>query len=119
MGWDDWNKVASLPTLHPRHIKINVAEFIAALITCETFAQFCIGRITVLHLDNITAKAWLDSARCPRAPFDRCAQGTHLYMIRMTMKIRTQWVASKDNELADICSRRRFSGRDSGHIVRE
>ena len=71
--------MASIAALHPRHIKINVAEFVAALITCETFSQFCVGRITVLHLDNVTAKAWLDSARCPRAPFDRCAQGTHLY----------------------------------------
>ena len=33
------------------------------------------------------------------------------------MKIRTQWVLSRENELADICSRRRFSGRDSGHII--
>ena len=55
MGWDDWNRVASIAALHPRHIKINVAEFVAALITCETFSQFCVGRITVLHLDNVTA----------------------------------------------------------------
>ena len=117
MCWDDWSKVGSIAALHPRHIKINVAEFVAALITCETFSQFCVGHITVLHLDNVTAKAWLDSARCPRAPFDRCAQGTHLYMIKMTMKIRTQWVPSRENVLGDICSRKRFSGRDSGHII--
>ena len=117
MGWDDWNRVASIAALHPRHIKINVAEFVAALITCETFSQFCVGRITVFHFDNVTAEAWLDSSRCPRARFDRCAQGTHLYMIKMTMKIRTRWVPSRENVHADICSGKRFSGRSSGHII--
>ena len=117
MSWDEWNKVASIAALHPRHMKINMAEFVAALITCETFSPSCVGKITLLHLDNITAKAWLDSARCPRAPFDRCAQGTHLYMIKMSMKIRTQWVPSSENMLADVCSRRPFSGKDSVHMV--
>ena len=46
-----------MPELHPGSAKINVAEFIAALITCETFADFCAGKITVIQVGNITAKA--------------------------------------------------------------
>ena len=46
-----------MPELHPGSAKINVAEFIAALITCETYADHCKGRITILEIDNITAKA--------------------------------------------------------------
>ena len=97
--------------------KINAAEFLAALITCETFSRFCVGCITKLSLDNVTAKAWLDSARCPRYPFDRCAQSTHLFMIKSTMKIKTLWVPSHMNKLADICSRKPFSRNSLGHII--
>ena len=117
MSWDDWNKVTPRAAMQQRHVKINMAEFIAALITCETFSPWCVGRITLLHLDNMTAKVWLDTARCPRAPFDRCAQGTHLYMIKMSMKIRTLWVPSSKNTLADICSRKRFSNKNPTHMV--
>ena len=48
-----------MPTveLAPGSVKINIAEYIAALITCETFADFCAGKITMIQLDNITAKA--------------------------------------------------------------
>ena len=61
-------KLVAMPDLYPGNVKINVAEFIAALITCETYADRCKGRITTLEIDNTTAKAWLDSARCTRAP---------------------------------------------------
>ena len=53
----DWTKITAMPELTPGSVKINIAEFIAALITCETYAEFCIGKITKLELDNITAKA--------------------------------------------------------------
>ena len=43
--------------LLPGSVMINIAEYLAALITCETFADFCAGKITVIQLDNITAKA--------------------------------------------------------------
>ena len=35
----------------------NVAEFLAALISCETFAPFCANMITRLQLDNYSTKA--------------------------------------------------------------
>ena len=109
--------MAPIAALQPQRAKINAAEFLTALITCETFAQLCVGRITVVHLDNVTAKAWLDSARYPRFPFDRCDQGTNLYMIKTTMKMQTQWVPSEANDLADTCSREPFSRRDSGYMI--
>ena len=37
--------------------EINVAEFLAALITCGSFAPFCANMITRLQLDNYSAKA--------------------------------------------------------------
>ena len=117
ISWSQWNAVAPIAALNPREVKINAAEFLAALITCETFSRFCGGCITKLSLDNVTAKAWLDSARCPRYPFDRCAQGTHLFMIKSSMKIKTFWVPSHMNKLADICSREPFSRSSSGHII--
>ena len=97
---------------------INEAEFLAALITCETFSEFCAHKLTDLEIDSKVAKAWLDSSRCPRHPFDRYAQATHLYMIKRTMKIRTSWVSSGDNSLADICSREIFSANSSGHLIK-
>ena len=99
------------------NVKINVAEFIAALITCETFTSFCSGKFTTIMLDNITAKAWLDSARCPKFPFDRCAQAVHLHMLRNTMKIKTSWIPSKKNVFADTFSRQRFTKSKAGHLL--
>ena len=61
----------------------------AALITCETFAEHCSGLITYLDIDNTSARAWLDKARCPNFPFDRCGQGAHLFMLEEKMKIKT------------------------------
>ena len=47
--------MTTMPELAPGSVKINIAEFIAALITCETYADYCVGKITVLEVDNITA----------------------------------------------------------------
>ena len=43
--------------LRPGNVKINVAEFIALLITCETFTPFCANKITSIGVDNVSAKA--------------------------------------------------------------
>ena len=108
-----------MPELAPGSVKINVAEFIAALITCETYAEHCAGKITTLEIDNITANAWLDNARCTRAPYDRCAQGSHMHRLGMDIKIKTAWIPSAQNSIADICSRVPFKFQNKGqcHIV--
>ena len=117
MTWAEWNEIYHTPHLAPGGVIINVAEFLAALITCETFAEFCSQKATTLSIDSRVAKAWLDSYRCPRHPFDRCAQAVHLYMMDRSMKLHTTWVSSGDNSVADIFSRRRFSARSTGHEV--
>ena len=38
-------------------MKIGVAEFLAALITFETFTGFCSGKFTTIKLDNVSAKS--------------------------------------------------------------
>ena len=98
-------------------MQINVAEYIALLITCETFAEFCRGKITDCELDNTSAQAWFEAARCPRSPFDRCGQGTHLYMLEKEMKVRTRWVPSAANSIADACSRIQFSMTPAGNRI--
>ena len=103
--------------LRPGNVKINVAEFIALLITCETFTPFCANKITSIGVDNVSAKAWFDRARCPRYPFDRCAQGLHLWMLKNSMKIKTIWVTSAENHIADRCSRETFRLKASGHEI--
>ena len=70
--------------------------------------------MSTLEVDNITAKAWFDAARCPNFPFDRYAQGTHLFMMECAMKIVTVWISSSANMLADTPSRRRLSKRGAG-----
>ena len=105
LSWDEWNLISPLMSLSKERLPINAAEFSAALITIETFAEYCKEKITILGIDNTLAKSWLDSACCPKAPYDRCAQSTHMFMIKQRMKIRTQWVSSVDNILADHCSR--------------
>ena len=57
--------MTTMPELAPGSVKINIAEFIAALITCETYADYCVDKITVLEVDNITAKAWLKQHDVP------------------------------------------------------
>ena len=97
--------------LRPESVEINVAEFLAALITCETFATFCTGTLTRLSLDNYSGKSCLDAARCPIHPFDRCAQGIHLYLLSMSIKISTRWISSGENAQADFCSRIRLAAK--------
>ena len=118
MTWTEWSTIHPTPALMPGNIMINEAEFLAALITCVTFSEFCAHKLTVLEIDSTVAKAWLDSSRCPIHPFDRYAQATHLNMIRRDMKIRTSWVTSNDNSLADTCSREFFSAGSSGHLIK-
>ena len=103
--------------LVPGSVRINVAEFLAALITCETFTPFARNKYTTITIDNTSAKSWLALARFPKHPFDRCAQGVHLHMLRNNMKLRTAWVPSDDNKLADRFSRGLFSSSTSGHLV--
>ena len=98
-------------------MKIGVAEFLAALITFETFTVFCSGKFTTIYMDNVSAKCWWDSSRCPISPFDRCAQGVHLHLLKNAVKIKTKWIASKANLLADRCSRKHYSGRTRGHPI--
>ena len=57
ISWEAWTRIMPTVELAPGSVKINIAEYIAALITCETFADHCKGHMTTLHIDNITAKA--------------------------------------------------------------
>ena len=82
----------------PGQVKICVAEFVAALITIETFADECAGKLTYLELDNTIAHAWFEAARCPEFPFDHCAQGTHLYMLGRNMKVKTRWISTRRHQ---------------------
>ena len=116
INWLDWQQMATMTELTAGSVKINIAEFISALITCDTFATYCTGKITTLSIDNITAKAWLDTARCPRAPYDRCAQGSHLHRLKMNMKIKTSWIPSAQNIVADTCSRVAFTSQTRGQL---
>ena len=51
-------------------VKINVADFLALLITYETFTPFCAGRISDIERYNVSAESWVNSARCAHYPFD-------------------------------------------------
>ena len=115
--WEDQYKIHQMDDLVQGRVRIHVAEFLAALITFETFAPYCENAITTLSLDNSAAKAWLDAARCTRYPFDRCAQGIHLFMMGCNMKVSAKQIPSEENTLADILSREKFSGEASGHMV--
>ena len=90
----------------PGSVKITQAEFLSALITCETFADYCEGKLTTLALDNTGARGWFESARCTIYPLDRAAQGVSLFMLHRNMKVKTTWIASERNTIADICSRK-------------
>ena len=109
--------ISPMAELSPGGVKINAAKFMAALITCETFAEYCADAITPLELDNISAMVWMQTARCPRHPFDRAAQGAHLYMLKKSMKLRVRWVPSADNACADTVSRQTFSRSREGHDI--
>ena len=66
--WSKWKEIISMSELVPGSVRINVAEFLAALITCETFSSFCLRKITPMEIDNRAVISWLDSARCPKYP---------------------------------------------------
>ena len=57
VSWKVWAKLNPIHNLLPGSIAINVAEFLAALITCETFADLCTGKITTIGIDNVSAKS--------------------------------------------------------------
>ena len=76
-----------MKALQPGSVKINPAEFLAALVTYETFTDQCAGQYTLLHLDNTVALQWRRAARCPIHPFDRCAQAVHLHILKHAMKV--------------------------------
>ena len=99
------------------NVRINVAEFLALLITCETFTSFCTGKITDVETDNISAKSWLNNARCPVYPFDRCAQGLHLHLLRHDMYLRAVWIPSDNNTVADLCSRQFFPNKPAVRCI--
>ena len=58
----------------------------------------------------------MDTARCTKAPYDRCAQGVHLHILEKNMKIKTSWIPSAENLIADIGSRKTFSWQSEGHV---
>ena len=117
MPWHQWRGIRDFGDLRHGHVKICAAEFLAVLITLETFADHCSGRFTTIEIDNTVAKQWWDSSRCPISPFDRCAQGLHLYLLQRSIKIRTEWVSSSANCVADACSRKNLSRRATGHHI--
>ena len=108
LTWQEWQAIRSMSDFHPGKVKISRAEFLAALVTCETFIEYCEKKLTTLALDNNAAKCWFDSARCPIYPLDRSAQGVGLFMLEREMKVITKWISSQENAFADICSRKTF-----------
>ena len=113
--WEEWHRIVCTRGISPGDINIHAAEYLALLITCETFADQCKNRLTYLDIDNTSALNWFEAARCPKYPFDRCGQGMHLYMLERNMKVKTNWVCSAANALADRCSREPFSNNRVGH----
>ena len=51
-SWKEWEQVFSISALKLGTVKINAAEFLAMLITCETFTDLCAGRLSYLEMDN-------------------------------------------------------------------
>ena len=115
IAWDRWDRIFSTRAIPSPRENINTAEYLALLITCETFANQAAGRITYMDVDNRPALAWFEAARCPIFPFDRCGQGTHLYLLERNMKVRAKWIRSASNTLADRCSRKMFSLKRAVH----
>ena len=58
ISWHQWSKIKDFGDLRQGHVKICVAEFLAALITLETFADRCSGKFTTIEMDNTVAKQW-------------------------------------------------------------
>ena len=115
IAWNRWDRIFSTRAISSPRENINTAEYLALLITCETFANQAAGRITFMDVDNRPALAWFEAARCPIFPFDRCGQGTHLHLLERNMKVRAKWIRSASNALADRCSRKTFSMMRAGH----
>ena len=114
--WKDWDELVSRKHLPLSRSHINVAEYVALLLTCETFAEWCQGKFTYCELDNVSAQSWFEAAPCPIYPIDRLGHGAHLLMLDR-MKVRTRWVPSAANHVADLCSRRHFSMARGGHSI--
>ena len=119
MTWPNWYKLFPMVALTMGSVNINAAEFLAMLITCETFTPFCAGKITDIDTDNVSAKSWLNNARCPVYPFDRCAQGLHLHLLRHSMYLRAVWISTGENTVADRCSRMSFPRTPSIRCISE
>ena len=117
ISYNEFGKIKLYGNFAVGGVKICVAEFLAALTTLETFTDICVSRFTTVKIDNTVAKLWWDSSRCSVSPFDRCAQGVHLHLLKMVIKIRTEWVPSEINRWADRCSRTHFSRRKRGHVI--
>ena len=54
--WKEWLRTSPMKGLRPDFINIHIAEFLAALITYETFVAHCKGTLTWLAVDNYAAK---------------------------------------------------------------
>ena len=67
-------------------------------------------------LDNLVAKQWFDSARCPIYPLDQCAQGVALFILQLEMKVATACVSSDRITIADACSRKTFRAKNKSSI---
>ena len=57
VSWVEWDKCFPLSALTVGNVHINVAEYMAILISCETFTPWCAKKLTEIHIDNATAKA--------------------------------------------------------------
>ena len=117
LAWDEWKGIPGVGLLHNIDSNINAAEFLASLITCETFAKFCTRSLSTIEVDNSSTKVWLSTSRCTRYPLDRCAQSTHLYMLEQSIKVKAVWIPSEENVIPDLCSRVHFSRRSTGHLI--
>ena len=56
ISWVVRTRIMFTAELAAGDVRINSAKYIAALIPCETSADFCAGKITLIQLDNIKAK---------------------------------------------------------------
>ena len=57
VDWRRWDRIFSTRAISSLHGNINTAEYLALLITCETFAKQGAGCITYLDIDNKPARA--------------------------------------------------------------
>ena len=71
------------------NVHINNTEFLEALITCETFAQFSNGKMTTLEIHDVSVKAWLYCARSLLdIRFITVLRAPNLHMLSKKKKIR-------------------------------